>query len=74
MMEFVNFTKHKRTIAKELSFILSVMSSLLKREITNYSDLQANLEQDQIGSIYPFEIRPNSYWEKKTEMIKEVNS
>jgi len=56
---------------KELSFILSVMSSLLKREITNYSDLQANLEQDQIGSIYPFEIRPNSYWEKKTEMIKE---
>ena len=50
------------------------MSSLLKREITNYSDLQANLEQDQIGSIYPFEIRPNSYWEKKTEMIKEVNS
>ena len=38
------------------------------------ADLEANVEQDQIGSIYPFEIRPNSYWEKKTELIKEVNS
>jgi len=51
-----------------------MMSSLLKREVTNFQEMQANLEEDQIGSIYPFEIRPNSYWEKKTEMIKEVNS
>ena len=35
--------------------------------------MQEATEEDQIGSIYPFEIRPNSYWEKKTEMIKEVN-
>ena len=50
------------------------MSSLFKKEFTNMADLEANVEQDQIGSIYPFEIRPNSYWEKKTELIKEVNS
>ena len=35
-------------------------------------DLQKSTEEDQIGSIYPFKIRPNSYWEKKTEIIKEV--
>ena len=52
--------------------MFSVMSSLLKREVTNFQEMQSGLEEDQIGSIYPFEIRPNSYWEKKTEMIKEV--
>ena len=57
-----------------MSFWFSIMSSLFKKEFTNMDDLQANVEQDQIGSIYPFEIRPNSYWEKKTELIKEVNS
>ena len=54
--------------------MFSLMSSLFKKEVKNFGDMQANLEQDQIGSIYPYEIRPNSYWEKKTEMIKEVNS
>ena len=57
-----------------MGFMFSLMSSLFKKEVTNFDDMQANLEQDQIGSIYPYEIRPNSYWEKKTEMIKEVNS
>ena len=51
----------------------SIVSSLFKREITNVNEMQEATEEDQIGSIYPFEIRPNSYWEKKTEMIKEVN-
>ena len=51
----------------------ALASALYKREVSALEVLTKSVEEDQIGSIYPFTIRPNSYWEKRTEEIKEVN-
>ena len=58
---------------KELSTTWAFFSALLKQEVSAFEVLTRTVEQDQIGSIYPYAIRPNSYWEKRTEEIKEVN-
>ena len=57
---------------KELSTAWALASALYKREVSALEVLTKSVEDDQIGSIYPFTIRPNYYWEKRTEEIKEV--
>ena len=56
-----------------MSTAWALASALYKREVSALEVLTKRVEEDQIGSIYPFTIRPNSYWEKRTEEIKEVN-
>ena len=56
-----------------MSTAWALASALYKREVSALEVLTKRVEDDQLGSIYPFTIRPNSYWEKRTEEIKEVN-